>query len=236
VSLPRPEIVQNVVFGSDGIASGTRRRVFVDLSTTGPRVARALSDELKKENVVALDAPVSGGVAGAIKGTVAVMLSGPKPEADIVTPLLASIGNVFYVGSEPGMGQTMKLINNLLSATAQAATAEALVMGTKFGLDPKLMIDVLNAGTGRNTATETKFPNDVLPRRFKGGFALGLMVKDLKLALDTAEHLHVPMWIGQTVKELWLYAEGRGGPDQDATELIKHLESWSGVTVAAKQP
>lgn len=236
VSLPRPEIVQNVVFGKDGIASGTRRKIFVDLSTTGPRLARTLSDELKKENVVALDAPVSGGVAGAVKGTVAVMLSGPKSEADRVAPLLASVGNVFYVGAEPGMGQTMKLINNLLSATAQAATAEALVMGTKFGLDPKLMIDVLNAGTGRNTATETKFPNDVLPRRFKGGFAMGLMVKDLKLALETAEHLHVPMWIGQTVKELWLYAEGRGGPDQDSTELIRHLEAWTGVTVAQKQP
>jgi 2-hydroxy-3-oxopropionate reductase len=236
VSLPRPEIVQNVVFGRDGIASGTRRRIFVDLSTTGPRLAYALSEELKKEDVVALDAPVSGGVAGAIKGTVAVMLSGPKPAADIVTPLLASIGKVFYVGAEPGMGQTMKLINNLLSATAQAATAEAIVMGTKFGLDPKLMIEVLNAGTGRNTATEAKFPNDILPRRFKGGFALGLMVKDLKLALDTAEDLHVPMWIGQTVKELWLYAEGQGGPDQDSTELIKHLEAWTGVTVAEKRP
>jgi 2-hydroxy-3-oxopropionate reductase len=236
VSLPRPEIVQNVVFGRDGITSGTRRRIFVDLSTTGPRLARAVSEELKKEDVVALDAPVSGGVAGAVKGTVAVMLSGPTPAADMVTPLLASIGKVFYVGAEPGMGQTMKLINNLLSATAQAATAEAIVMGTKFGLDPKLMIEVLNAGTGRNTATETKFPNDILTRRFKGGFALGLMVKDLKLALDTAENLHVPMWIGQTVKELWLYAEGQGGPDQDSTELIKHLEAWTGVTVAEKRP
>ncbi len=236
VSLPRPEIVQNVVLGRDGITSGTRRRIFVDLSTTGPRLARAVAEELKKEDVVALDAPVSGGVAGAVKGTVAVMLSGPKPAADIVTPLLASIGKVFYVGAEPGMGQTMKLINNLLSATAQAATAEAIVMGAKFGLDPKLMIEVLNAGTGRNTATEAKFPNDILPRRFKGGFALGLMVKDLKLALETAENLHVPMWIGQTVKELWLYAEGRGGPDQDSTELIKHLEAWTGVTVAEKQP
>ncbi len=235
VSLPRPEIVQNVVLGRDGITSGTRRRIFVDLSTTGPRLARAVAEELKKEDVVALDAPVSGGVAGAVKGTVAVMLSGPKPAADIVTPLLASIGKVFYVGAEPGMGQTMKLINNLLSATAQAATAEAIVMGAKFGLDPKLMIEVLNAGTGRNTATEAKFPNDILPRRFKGGFALGLMVKDLKLALETAENLHVPMWIGQTVKELWLYAEGRGGPDQDSTELIKHLEAWTGVTVAEKQ-
>ncbi|HEX4111251.1 MAG TPA: NAD(P)-dependent oxidoreductase [Stellaceae bacterium] len=234
VSLPRPEIVHGVVFGERGVVSGDKRRIFVDLSTTGPRMAKTISDELKKKGVVALDAPVSGGVVGAVKGTVAVMLAGPKREADLVAPLLGPVGKVFYIGAEPGMGQTMKLINNLLSATAQAATAEALVMGTKFGLDANIMIDVLNAGTGRNNATVAKFPAEILPRRFQGGFGLGLMVKDLKLAIDTAENLHVPMWIGEAVKQLWLYAEGRGGPDQDSTELIKHLEAWSNVTVKGK--
>ncbi len=234
VSLPRPEIVHGVVFGDKGIATGTRRKILVDLSTTGPRMARVISDELKKHGVVALDGPVSGGVAGAIKGTVAVMLSGPKREADIVTPKLAGMGKVFYIGPEPGMGQVMKLINNLLSATAQAATAEAVIMGTKYGLDPSLIIEVLNAGTGRNSATDSKWPNEILPRRFKGGFAMGLMVKDLKLALETADELHVPMWVHQAVKQLWLYAEGRGGPDQDITELVKHLEAWNGVTVKGK--
>jgi 3-hydroxyisobutyrate dehydrogenase-like beta-hydroxyacid dehydrogenase len=236
VSLPRPEIVHGVVFGERGIAAGAKRKIFVDLSTTGPRMAKTIAEELKGRGVVALDAPVSGGVAGAVKGTVAVMLSGPKREADLVAPLLGAVGKVFYIGAEPGMGQTMKLINNLLSATAQAATAEALVMGTKFGLDANIMIEVLNAGTGRNNATVAKFPTEILPRRFKGGFALGLMVKDLKLALETAESLHVPMWIGQAVKQLWLYGEGKGGPDQDSTELIKHLEAWSDVTVKGRAP
>ena len=236
VSLPRPEIVHGVVFGDNGIASGSKRKIFVDLSTTGPRMARIIADDLKKHGVVALDGPVSGGVAGAVKGAVAVMLAGPKREADLVTPILSGMGKVFYIGAEPGMGQVMKLINNLLSATAQAATAEAMIMGTKFGLDPTLMIEVLNAGTGRNSATDSKCPNEILPRRFKGGFAMGLMVKDLRLALETAEELHVPMWVHQAVKQLWLYAEGRGGPDQDITELVKHLEAWSGVTVAGKKP
>ncbi len=236
VSLPRPEIVHGVVFGDNGIASGSKRKIVVDLSTTGPRMARIIADDLKKHGVVALDGPVSGGVAGAVKGAVAVMLAGPKREADLVTPILSGMGKVFYIGAEPGMGQVMKLINNLLSATAQAATAEAMIMGTKFGLDPTLMIEVLNAGTGRNSATDSKWPNEILPRRFKGGFAMGLMVKDLRLALETAEELHVPMWVHQAVKQLWLYAEGRGGPDQDITELVKHLEAWSGVTVAGKKP
>lgn len=233
-SLPRPEIVHDVVFGDKGVAAGTRRKIFVDLSTTGPRMAKIIAAELGKRGVVALDGPVSGGVAGAVKGNVAVMLAGPKREADIVAPLLAPMGKVFYIGPEPGMGQVMKLINNVLSATAQAATAEAIVMGVKFGLDPTLMIEVLNAGTGRNSATDSKWPNEILPRRFKGGFATGLMVKDLKLALETAEDLHVPMWVANAVKQLWLYAEGRGGPDQDITELVKHLEAWTGVTVKGK--
>ena len=234
VSLPRPETVHAVVFGKDGVLAGKKRKIFVDLSTTGPKMAQSIAADLAKDGIVALDAPVSGGVAGAVKGTLAVMLSGPKAEADRVAPVLAAAGKVFYIGAKPGMGQTMKLINNLLSATAQAATAEAMVMGTKFGLDPNIMIDVLNAGTGRNTATENKFPRDILPRTFKGGFALGLMVKDLRLAIDTAESLHVPMWIGEAVKQVWLYGEGRGGPDQDSSELIKHIEAWSNVTVKGK--
>jgi len=233
-SLPRPEIVHGVVFGEKGVAAGTKRKIFVDLSTTGPRMAKIIAADLGKRGVVALDGPVSGGVAGAVKGTVAVMLAGPKAEADRVAPLLAPMGKVFYIGAEPGMGQVMKLINNVLSATAQAATAEAIVMGVKFGLDPTLMIEVLNAGTGRNSATDSKWPNEILPRRFKGGFATGLMVKDLKLALETAEDLHVPMWVANAVKQLWLYAEGRGGPDQDITELVKHLEAWTGITVKGK--
>lgn len=234
-SLPRPEIVHQVVFGESGVAAGSKRKIFVDLSTTGPRMARVIAADLAKHGVVALDGPVSGGVAGAKKGTVAVMLSGSKEAADTVTPFLTSVGRVFYIGAEPGMGQTMKLINNLLSATAQAATAEVMVMGTKFGLDPTLMIEVLNAGTGRNSATDSKYPNEVLPRRFQGGFTTGLMVKDLKLALETAEEMHVPMWVCNAVKQLWLYAEGRGGPDQDITELVKHLEAWTGVTVAGRK-
>ncbi len=163
------------------------------------------------------------------------MLAGPKREADLVTPILSGMGKVFYIGAEPGMGQVMKLINNLLSATAQAATAEAMIMGTKFGLDPTLMIEVLNAGTGRNSATDRNCQRNPAPplqgrlRHGPDGEGFAARARDRR-GVACAD-------VGaQAVKQLWLYAEGRGGPDQDITELVKHLEAWSGVTVAGKKP
>jgi 3-hydroxyisobutyrate dehydrogenase-like beta-hydroxyacid dehydrogenase len=230
-SLPMPDVVREVALGANGIAAGTRRRIFVDLSTTGPRTAQAIAAELATRDIIALDAPVSGGIAGAVNGTLAVMLSGPKAEAERLTPILAHIGKVFYIGAKPGMGQMMKLINNLLSATATAATSEAVVLGVKAGLDPRVMIDVINAGSGRTTASADKFPRSILPRTFNYGFALGLMAKDVNLCIAEAEALQVPMWIGNAVKQLWLYGLAQGGPDQDFTALITHLEKWTGVTV-----
>jgi 3-hydroxyisobutyrate dehydrogenase-like beta-hydroxyacid dehydrogenase len=233
-SLPMPAVVQEVALGERGVAAGSRVRVFVDLSTTGPRVAKAVATGLAERDITAIDAPVSGGIAGAVKGTLAVMTSGPKPECDMLRPILEAIGKVFYIGPEPGMGQMMKLINNLLSATATAATSEAVVLGVKAGLDPRVMIDVINAGSGRSTASEDKFPRSILPRSFDYGFALGLMTKDVKLCVEEAEALGVPMWIGNAVKQLWLYGLAQGGPDQDFTALITHIEKWSGVTVGGK--
>jgi len=132
---------------------------------------------------------VSGGVAGATKGTLAVMASGPSEAFARVAPLLRIFGKVFAVGDRPGQGQAMKLANNLLSAAALAISSEVMVMGVKSGLDPKLMIDVINASTGRNTATETKFPISILTRRFAYGFTTGLMHKDVRLYLEEAEAL-----------------------------------------------
>jgi 3-hydroxyisobutyrate dehydrogenase-like beta-hydroxyacid dehydrogenase len=234
-SLPMPDIVREVALGANGIAEGTRAKIFVDLSTTGPRMAKTVAAGLKERNIIALDAPVSGGIAGASKGTLAVMLSGPAGECERLKPVLQNIGKVFYIGAEPGMGQMMKVINNLLSATATAATSEAVVLGVKAGLDPYLMIDVINAGSGRSAASEDKFPKSILPRSFDFGFALGLLSKDVNLCIGEAEALGVPMWIGNAVKQMWLYGLAQGGPDQDFTNLITHIEKWSGVTVGGKR-
>src|SRR6266446_9561920 len=151
-SLPSLQASLEVATGTNGVIEGMRVKRFVDLSTVGSQMAVRIHDLLAKRNIVQIDSPVSGGVGGANKGTLAVMVSGPKAETDLVKDVLGVFGKVFVVGEKPGMAQTMKLANNFLSATAMAATSEAVAMGVKAGLDPAVMIDVINAGSGRTTA------------------------------------------------------------------------------------
>jgi len=231
-SLPTPDIVRAV---ADALAGGGRMKTFIDLSTTGPRVAAAVAGMLGEKGVAVVDAPVSGGVAGARKGTLAVMAACPRPLYERFAPVLATFGKVFHVGERPGMGQVMKLANNLLSATAMAITSEAVVMGVKAGLDPRTMMEVINSGSGRNTATETKFPDAVLPRKFDFGFATGLMYKDVKLCLEEAEAQQVPMWVGSAVRQLWQYANGKLGPDADFTRIVECIEDWAGIEVGGNR-
>ena len=233
-SLPTPDIVLAVATGKDGVIEGRKVRRFVDTSTTGSRMATRIAEALAKNNIVQLDSPVSGGVSGAEKGTLAVMVAGPRAEFDLLREMLGVIGKVFFIGEKPGMGQTMKLCNNILSATAVAASSEAVVMGVKAGLDPEVMIEVINAGSGRNTATEAKFTRAVFPRTFDFGFTNGLMYKDVKLCLEEAEQLGVPMWVGSAVRQMFQLSATENGSDKDLTTLIKCIERWAGVEVRGK--
>jgi 3-hydroxyisobutyrate dehydrogenase-like beta-hydroxyacid dehydrogenase len=190
-----------------------------------------VAEALKARNIVAVDAPVSGGPSGAEKGTLAVMVSGPKRLQKELEPILSVVGKVFWVGEEPGMGQTMKLCNNLLSATAIAISSEALVMGAKAGLDPAVMLDVINAGSGRNTATQDKFPRCVLPRKFDFGFATELLYKDVRLCLEEGERLGVPMMVGNAVRQLLAIAKATEGANSDITQIVRPVEKWAGVEV-----
>lgn len=234
-SLPEPKDVQGEAIGREGVIAGARAKILVDLSTTGPRVIGLIAEALARKGIDVVDAPVSGGVAGASKGTLAVMASGAGQPMQRVTPLLKIFGKLFVVGVKPGQGQVMKLANNLLSATSLAVTSEAIVMGVKAGLDPKLMIDVINSSTGRNSASETKFPISLLPRRFAYGFATGLMEKDVSLCLAEAEGLNVPMFIAPAVKAIWQLAKHELGPDSDYTEIIRCLEQRAGVEVGPSE-
>jgi len=231
LSLPSPAAVRDVVLGAHGIITGSRVATVIDLSTTGAATSQEIAGALAKRHIVAVDAPVSGGVAGAVKGTLALMVACPRATFREVEPLLAHIGRVFFVGERPGMGQTMKLANNLLSATALAATSEVLVFGVRSGLDPSTMIDVLNAGSGRNSATEDKFPRAILPRTFDTGFTTGLMYKDLQLYLDAAAAAGVPTSVAQAVGELWRRASDEIGADRDFTTIVQLVERAAGVEV-----
>jgi len=228
VSLPTPEIVRQVALG---IAAGGKLRNFIDLSTTGPRVAREIAAALALKGIAGIDAPVSGGVAGAEKGTLAVMLACPGDRRPLLEPVLRVFGKVFYLGDQPGLGQTMKLCNNLLSATALAISTEAVVMGVKAGLDPRVMIEVINAGSGRNSATQDKFPKAILPRTFDFGFTNALMYKDVKLCVEEAEAMGAPMWVGSAVRHLWAHTASRMGPETDFTTIVRCLEEMAGVEV-----
>lgn len=233
-SLPEPHIVARVATGEGGVIHGARVRRFIDLSTTGSRAAREIAAALAAKNIVQIDSPVSGGVAGAQKGTLAVMVSGPAAEIAPVKDALAVFGTVFIIGEKPGMAQTMKLANNFLSACAMAATSEAVVMGVKAGLDPAIMVDVINAGSGRNTASTDKFPKAILPRTFNLGFATALMTKDVRLALEEATALGVPDDIMRAVGRAWEAAFSEIGPDKDFTTIIQPIERRAGVTVGGK--
>lgn len=232
VSLPTPDVVQEVALGTRGLINGSAIRVYVDLSTTGPKVSEQVSKGLGEKGIEALDAPVSGGVQGTEKGTLAIMVSGPMKVFEEVRPVLQVLGkNVFYIGQRSGLAQMMKLINNLLSATALAASSEAFVLGVKVGLNPEIMLKVINTSSGRNGATEDKFPKSILPRTFDWGFKTDLAYKDIKLCLEQAEVLGVPMWVGSAVRQLWAYVVSQGGGPHDYTTIIQYIEAWAGVAV-----
>jgi 3-hydroxyisobutyrate dehydrogenase-like beta-hydroxyacid dehydrogenase len=230
-SLPSLQASLEVATGKDGVIEGKQVKRFVDLSTVGSQMAVRIHDLLAKRNIVQLDSPVSGGVGGAEKGTLAVMVSGPRAEFEAIRPALEVIGKVFFIGEKPGSGQTMKLANNFLSATAVVATSEAVVMGVKAGLDPNVMIDVINAGSGMNTASRDKFPRAILPRTFDYGFATGLMVKDVRLCLEEMKSLGLSMEVAEAVGRLWEVVIRDRGADSDFTTAIKPIEQAAGVVV-----
>ena len=230
-SLPSLQASLEVATGEGGVIEGKRVKRFVDLSTVGSHMAVRIHDLLAKKNIVQLDSPVSGGVGGAEKGTLAVMVSGPRADFEAIKPALDVIGKVFFIGEKPGSAQTMKLANNLLSATAVVATSEAVVMGVKSGLDPDVMIDVINAGSGMNTASRDKFPRAILPRSFDFGFATGLMVKDVRLCLEEAKSLGMSMEVAEAVGRLWEVVIRDMGAESDFTSAIKPIEKAAGVVV-----
>lgn len=227
-SLPSPEVSVEVAIG---VLEGAQIKRYVDLSTVGSRTAVTIHGLLAQRNIVAVDSPVSGGVSGAEKGGLAVMVSGPRSEFDALQSVFEAIGRPFYIGDKPGSAQTMKLANNILAANVLVATAEVVVMGVKAGLDPTVMIEVLNAGSGGTSASRDKFPRAILSRTFDYGFATGLMLKDVRLYLDEAAALGVPADVATAIARLWETAARDQGADSDFTAVIKPLEKAAGVTV-----
>lgn len=228
--LPDGAAVRQVLLGDEGIAAGLSPGcVVLDMSSSEPLGTRALGARLADGGISLVDAPVSGGVKRAVEGTLAIMAGGEPAAIARCRPVLARLGQVFCSGAS-GSGHAVKALNNYLSAVALAATAEAMMAGESFGIEATTMLEILNHSTGRNTATEQKYPAFVLPRSFNSGFALGLMAKDLRIALDLAESLGSPSALLGECAALWSRAEHVLGFRADNTEIVRYLERLRGLS------
>ena len=235
-SLPLPHIVEQVMIGEAGVSHGSAVEIIVDMSTIGPSKVIQIAEHLRKRGIELVDAPVSGGVGGAEAGTLSLMVSGSPDALARVEPILRHLGNrIFVLGEAPGLGQKMKLINNMLVAANAVAAFEAMVMGVKSGLDADTMLEVINASSGRSFITTDKIPDCVLPRTFPRRFATNLLYKDLKLGIEEASLMDAPLWMMHAAFGFLAKAMEETDPTADYASLIEYFEHRAGVEVSSKR-
>jgi len=232
--LPAPPDVEKVVYGSDGLTAGWKNGdIYIDMSTDSPTLLRRIAADAKKKGVEVIDGPVSGGVPGAEAGTLAIMVGGPKETFEKARKVLEAMGkNLFYVG-DIGCGNVAKLVNNLISITANTITAEGFVLGVKAGIDPVVLREIVQVSTGANF-TANGYINTVLKGNFKPGFKLSLALKDLGLALALGKELGLPMPVGSAAEMRLVEAKTRGHGEEHVDSVVRLLEDVAGVEVRAK--
>lgn len=201
--------------------------VVVDMTSGVPETTRRLATELAARDVHLVDVAVSGGVSRAVDASIALMAGGDDAVLDRVQPLLDAVGRATFRCGGVGTGQAMKSLNNLVSAGGLLIAVEALLMGSRAGLDPATMVDVLNESTGMNNATKVKLKQFVLSRSYGSGFGLDLMVKDLGIALGVGDDLETPL--SDVLVALWRDAAADLGPGRDHTEIARYAEKLAGT-------
>ncbi len=237
--LPTGADVRSVMLDWEGGLAGALPpgTVVVDMSSSDPTGTRRLGAALAEHDVALVDAPVSGGVPRAESGTLAIMVGGDDERAiERAWPLLEAMGERIFRTGPLGSGHATKALNNFVAATSFTAAAEAVLIAARFGLDPAVLVDVLNASTGRSFNTEVNFPQNVLPRRFASGFALGLLAKDVGIASDLADDVEIEAPLSRLIAALWRDAADAEGPSRDHTEAIKHWERANGIELPAVAP
>jgi 3-hydroxyisobutyrate dehydrogenase len=221
--LPSSAVVEQVLLGDGLLDAVPANTLVVDMGSSEPTSTRRLAETAAARNLQLIDAPVSGGVRKAVDGTLTIMAGGPPEHFERARPLLEVLGgSVLHVGPV-GAGHALKALNNLLSATTLLASTEAMVVGREFGLDPQTMLDVINGSTGRSWSTEFKLPEYVLTGRYDSAFGLGLMVKDLGIAVGLADATGSPLRLGRLTAEIWAEAGDALPDDADHTELSRWL-------------
>lgn len=232
VSLPTLAAFREVAFGAEGLDKGSAMKLLVNTCTIGVPFVKEIEAAMAAHGVTVVDCPISGGPAGARAGTLSVMVSGDTAAIERIMPLISLWGSTLTVaGDKPGAAQMLKLTNNILSAVALAATAEAFVMGAKGGLDPEVMVKAVSAGSGRNSAVQSKFPEAVLTRSFDYGAEMHILMKDIDLAIAQGEELGVPMWVCQAARLVFKHAMHQGAANKDLTAIVKYIEREAGFEI-----
>ncbi|MFH0769061.1 MAG: NAD(P)-dependent oxidoreductase [Chloroflexota bacterium] len=230
--LPASPDVEVVVLGPAGVIEGAKSgNIIIDMSSSYPTSTKMIAERLATKGIRMLDAPVSGGTKGAREGTLSIMVGGREEDYEECRPIFEAMGhNIYYVG-KIGAGHTVKALNNLCSACSMIITSEALVVATKLGLSPSKVIEVINSSSGRSWSSQFKFPTFVLNDAFNSGFSIGLMNKDAEMATQLGRELHIPMFVGTMVQQVYSYAVGQGRGNDCHTAIVKLIEDWGSVKV-----
>jgi 3-hydroxyisobutyrate dehydrogenase len=221
--LPSSPVVASVIGDRAFRAGLVRGTIVADMSSSEPVRTQELARDLAAGGVRMIDAPVSGGVGGAEEGKLTVMVGGAAPDIEEARPCLEVFGRVVRAGPV-GAGHAVKALNNLLSATHLWVTSEAVLAGRRFGVQPSVMLEIFNSSSGRSGSTDNKWPNFILPATYNSGFGLGLMVKDMAIAVQLAQQVGVPSRLGGAALELWEEAAEGLPPGADHTEIARWLE------------
>lgn len=224
VSLPTLDALRQFCLGEAGVLHGGKIKVLVNTCTVGAPLVEEIAVAAAEQGIAVVDCPISGGPPGARAGTLSVMVSGRPEAVEAVMPIISLWGPVTVAGDRAGLSQVLKLTNNILSAVALAATSEAYVMGAKGGVDPEILTQAINVGSGRNSSTLDKFPKSVLTRRFDYGAEMHILMKDIELAIEQGERLGVPMWVCQTARLVFKHAIFAQGEQADITTLVQSVE------------
>jgi 3-hydroxyisobutyrate dehydrogenase len=224
--LPDGAVVRDALLGDAGIAEQLPKgSLIIDMSSSAPLQTAALGLLLAEKGLRFIDAPVSGGVRKAANGTLSIMAGGPAEDVARARPILLAMGSTVFATGPLGSGHAMKALNNYVSAAGLAAAAEAVEIGRRFGLDPEIATDVLNASTGRNNTTEVKMKPFMLSGAYDSGFSLALMAKDLNAAAEMSRELGLDAPFVAQVAALWAEAKAALPPDADHTAIHRWLKA-----------
>ena len=230
--LPNAKIVSAVMLGADGVLAGARPgTIVVDMSSVSPEQTRQMAGQAKDMGLSYLDAPVSGGVGGAEKGSLTIMVGGPAEVIERLMPVFQALGKKIYPVGPVGSGDAVKVVNNLLLGINMAAVAEALVLGVKAGLDPQTMLEIIRTSSGNSYVLEAKTPGFIMKGNFEPGFAIDLQYKDLELATQTGKDLGVPMFMGNLAQQIFEQARQSGLGKKDISAVIRIWETLCGIEV-----